>query len=259
MREGFDPNPGAATLAAAYRSGDLLPALPVDARPTTLSEALDIQDRFLARLGGASIGWKMALGGFAQKRTLGFGRALPGRILASRVYQDGGVIPMPNPAPVTIEFELAYVLGRDILPDDSAFAVREVIAETRVTFELVRARYVDRRVVGWLSFAADNCAFDSLVLGPVVDADSEAALAESLVVLVDDVEASLALTGDDVTDPVASLGDLIATARERGVTLPKGSVISTGTLCKPFDVIPTGAAVEARFLGRTLGFRLAVG
>jgi 2-keto-4-pentenoate hydratase len=220
---------------------------------------LDIQDRFLARLGGASIGWKMALGGFAQKRTLGFGRALPGRILASRVYKDGDVIAMPNAAPVTIEFEIAYVLGRDILPEDPEFPVRDAIAETRVTFELVRARYVDRRTVGWLSFAADNCAFDSLVLGPAIAADSEAALAESLVVFADGVEASRALTGDDVTDPVASLGDLIATARERGVKLPKGSVISTGTLCKPFDVIPTGATVEARFLGRTLRVQFRVG
>ena len=256
MGEGFDPTAGAATLAAAYRSGDLLPALPVEQRPTALSEALDIQDKFLAGLGGASVGWKMGLGSFAQKRTLGFGRALPGRILASRVHPDGAVIALPNAAPVTIEFEIAYVLNRDILPDDAEFPARDAIGETRVTFEIVRARYVDRRAVGWLSFAADNCAFDSLVLGPVIAADSEAALAESLVVLADGVEASRALTGDDVTDPVASLGDLILTARERDVKLPKGSVISTGTLCKPFDVVPTGAVIEARFLGRTLRVRL---
>jgi 2-keto-4-pentenoate hydratase len=256
MREDFSAGQGAATLVDAYRSGALLPALPEGQRPTTLTQALDIQDKFLALVGGASIGWKMALGGFAQKRTLGFGRALPGRILASRVYQNGGAIPMPNAAPVTIEFEIAYVLARDILPEDPEFPVRDAIAETRVTFELVRARYVDRRAVGWLSFAADNCAFDSLVLGPDIPADSEAALAESLVVIVDGVEASRSLTGDDVTDPIGSLGDLIAIARERGVKLPKGSVISTGTLCKPFDVIPTGVEIEARFLGKTLAVRL---
>jgi len=259
MREGFNPDQGAATLAAAYRSGELLAALPVEQRPATLSESLDIQDRFLARLGGASIGWKMALGGFAQKRTLGFGRAIPGRILASRVYKPGDAIPMPNAAPVTIEFEIAYVLGRDILPDEPTFSPREAISETRVTFELVRARYVDRRAVGWLSFTADNCAFDSLVLGPVISPDSEAALAQSLTVYADGVEVSRALTGDDVTDPIASLGDLIATARERDVTLPAGSVISTGTLCKPFDVIPTGVEVEARFLAEKLAVRLSGG
>jgi len=258
MREGFDPAPGAATLAAAHRSGALLRALPVEQRPATLSDALDIQDAVFARLGEASIGWKMALGSFAQKRGLGFGLALPGRILASRVFEDAATIAMPNPAPVTIEFEIAYVLGRDIRPDEPEFSARDAIAETRVTFELVRSRFVDRRAVGWLSFAADNCAYDSLVLGPVIASDSEAALAESLVVMADGVEASHALIGDDVTDPMASLGDLIATARVRGVTLPKGSVVSTGTLCKPFDVTPTGAGIEARFLGRKLGFQLRV-
>jgi len=259
MPEAFDPVQGAATLAAPHRSGALLTELPVEQRPATLSEALDIQDAVFAELGEASIGWKMALGSFAQKRGLGFGLALPGRILASRVFEDGATITMPNAAPVTIEFEIAYRLGRDILPDEPEFPARDAIAETRVTFELVRARFVDRRAVGWLSFAADNCAYDSLVLGPVIASDAEAALAESLVVLANGVEASRALTGDDVTDPIASLGDLVATARARGMVLSKGSVVSTGTLCKPFDVTPKDVAIEARFLGRTLGFRLRVG
>ncbi|MDB5647683.1 MAG: Hydratase, partial [Methylobacterium sp.] len=47
----------------------------------------------------------------------------------------------------------------------------------------------------------------------------------------------------------------LAVARERGVTIPAGSIVSTGTLSVPFDL--TGpATITARFAGRTLGFSL---
>ena len=66
------------------------------------------------------------------------------------------------------------------------------------------------------------------------------------------------LSGEDATDPASALADLVATARERGMTLPKGSVISTGTISKPFDIAAPTAEIGARFLGTELGFRTRV-
>ena len=43
------------------------------------------------------------------------------------------------------------------------------------------------------------------------------------------------------------------------MVLPRGSIVSTGTVSKPFDVAAASAAISARFLGAELGFRTKVG
>ena len=255
----FDPAPAAATLAEAWRSGALLTELPPDLRPQTLAQGYDIQDRLVAGLGRPVVGWKLGVGSAVQKRQSGVGRSIAGRVLGSHLYHGGDPVPLPNTAPVTVEFEIAYVLGRDVQPDESAFPVMDAVAEVRVAFELVLSRFTDRRAVGWPSFAADNAGFQALILGDRIDADRVPDLVRSLVVSADSQEAARSLSGDDATDPEAALADLVATARERGMVLPRGSIISTRTVSKPFNVTARSAEISARFLGTELGFRTEVG
>ena len=253
MHERFDTAPAAALLADAWRSGHLLTELPADLRPRTLLEGYDVQDALIAMLDQPVAGWKLGVGSATQKRQSGVGRSIAGRILHSRLFRPGDEVLLPNTAPVTIEFEIAYVLGRDIRPDDDAFPVLDAVAEVHTAFELVLSRFVDRRAVGWPSFAADNAAFQALVLGPAIDPASLPELVRSLVVTVDGAEAAKSLSGDDATDPAVALGDLVATARERGMTLPKGSIISTGTVSKPFNIAAATARISARAAGMELG------
>lgn len=256
MNAPFDSAAAAQLLAGAWRSGDLLAELPSAVRPTTLAQGYDVQDRLVALLGHPVVGWKLGVGSALQKRHAGIGRSIAGRILGSRVYAAGDTVPLPIGASVTIEFEIAYVLGRDVLPDEPAFPVVEAVAEVRPAFELVHSRFIDRRTVGWPSFAADNAAFHALVLGPPIEPASEAGLRQSLRVWIDGQEAARSLYGDDATDPIAALGDLVTIARERGMILPKGSVISTGTVSKPFNSSAPAAAIGASFLGIEFGFRV---
>ena len=93
------------------------------------------------------------------------------------------------------------MLSRDIRPDKTRVPVREAVAEVRVAFELVLSRFVDRRAVGWPSFAADNGAFEALVLGEPIERAQLGALADELVVSVDGEEAARRLLGEDGTDP----------------------------------------------------------
>jgi 2-keto-4-pentenoate hydratase len=255
MNRAFNPAPAATILADAWRSGALLKELPEAARPQTIAQGYDIQDRLIAEIGQPTVGWKLGIGSHAQKRQLGVGRSVAGRILANALYRHGASIDLPNSGPLTVEFEIVYVLGRDILPGEAAFPVMDAVAETRVSFELVMSRFIDRRAVGWPSFAADNGAFQALVLGDVIAPSDIPALADSLVVLCNGQEMARALTGDDATDPVAAFSDLVAVARERGMVLPKGSIISTGTVSKPFNVTAPAAEISARFLDHELGFR----
>ena len=260
MSGSFDPEKAAAILADAWLRASLMKELPEAVRPQTMTQGYDVQDRFLERMGLSSVGWKLGIGSFAQKRQLGVGRSVAGRIPANALYRDGDTVELPNAAPVTVEFEIAYILGRDILPDEPAFPVLDAVSETRVSFELVLSRFTDRRAVGWPSFAADNGACQAVVLGDPVATSEVPALVESLIVRVDGEEKARAVTGDDVTDPAGALSDLVAIARERRMLLPKGSIISTGTVSRPFNIAaasaPVSTHVSAQFLGRDFGFHI---
>lgn len=247
----------AAWLADLWRSGRQADALPPELRPGSIDEGYDIQDRLIAILGEPVSGWKLGVGSPRQRAETGAGASIAGRVLASRCRRSGETVRLPDRAPVTVEFEIAYVLGRDIRPDEPGSDPMAAIAETRVTFELVRSRFIDRRTVGWPSFAADNAAFEALVVGEPVDKAELAALAGSAVVLVDGVEQARRLTGEDATDPTRAYVDFVATARRRGMILPEGSIISTGTVTRPFN-IEGAAEITARYLDRTIGIRTEV-
>ena len=67
-----------------------------------------------------------------------------------------------------------------------------------------------------------------------------------------------ALAGDELTDPVKSLGYLMAHARERGMTLREGDIVSTGAIGKPFDIPGGNVEIVARFVGSELRARTSV-
>ena len=247
----------AAWMTDLWRSGRQAEALPPALRPATIADGYDIQDAFVAGLGLPVAGWKLGVGSPKQRAETGAGGSIAGRVFTQRCHRPGDSVLLPDLVPVTVEFEIAYVLGRDIRPDEPAQDPLGAIAETRVTFELVRSRFIDRRAVGWPSFAADNAAFEALVIGDVIDGHDLADLAASAVVSVDGEERARALTGDDATDPVRAYVDFVATARGRQMLLPKGAIISTGTVTKPFN-IEGAATIEAQYLGRKIGFRTTV-
>ena len=257
MNDAFDPTRAAGLLADCWRQGCLIDELPMPYRPATLDEGYDVQDQLIAALGQPAAGWKLGVGSVLQKRQSGIGRSIAGRILRSALHRDGDEVTWSGSGAVTIEFEIAYILNRDVLPDAQPVPPAELIGETRVAIELVRSRFVDRRAVGWPSFAADDAACHALILGEPLDAQALATLSGSLMVSLDGAERARSLTGDDRTDPLEALADLVAIARERRMTLPAGSIVSTGTLSKPFDVAAPGGTLEARYDGGRLGLRLS--
>ncbi|MCK1542868.1 hydratase, partial [Bradyrhizobium sp. 179] len=196
---------------------------------------------------------KLGVGSAKLKQQSGVERSIAGRVLATRRHEPGAAVRLSFAAPVTIEFEIAFVLGRDI---DHGFTgdPKSAIAETRVTFELVMARFIDRRSVGWPSFAADNSGFEALIIGERLDQHQIPELLSSLVVSVDGEEKARAAAGDDATDPYGALTDLVSIARERKMILPKGSMISTGSASMPVAVSSPKGDVSASYLGKKLGF-----
>jgi 2-keto-4-pentenoate hydratase len=245
----FDPAPAAALLAAAWRSGEQMIALPAAMRPQTLAQGYALQDRLIAAMDDPPSGWKLGVGNPAAMRHSGLGKPLIGRVLGSRVHRSGDSVRVPGGgAPITFEFEIAFVLARDIVPTTVVEDPMSVVASTCTTFELVRSRFVDRLAVGWPSFAGDSVGFEALVVGADVDAGQIDAIARSVVVERDGVEIARGLSGDALTDPIGSLGALLTHAREYGVTLKRGEIVTTGVVAKPFD-FSAGGEFVARFDG----------
>jgi 2-keto-4-pentenoate hydratase len=254
MTGGFNPEPAARLLAEVWRGSQQIAELPSAIRPADIGQGYDVQDSLVELLGEPVVGWKLGVGSAKLKQQSGIGRSIAGRVLGTRRYDPGATVYLSFAAPLTIEFEIAFVLGRDI-DHRSTADTKSAIAETRVTFELVMARFIDRHSVGWPSFAADDSGFEALVVGEQIEARQISELLSSLVVSIDGRDRAKAATGDDATDPYSALADLFSIARERRMILPKGSIISTGSASTPFAVSLPKADVVASYLGKKLSFR----
>ncbi len=62
----------------------------------------------------AKAGWKLGLGSVAAMQAAGTERPLVGRILAGHRYDNGATVSVLCQAPITVEFEVAFVLGGGI-------------------------------------------------------------------------------------------------------------------------------------------------
>jgi 2-keto-4-pentenoate hydratase len=252
----FDPMPAAELLLSTWRSHGVLDALPESSRPATLDEGYAVQDA-VARLRGEPLaGWKLGVGSIGAMRQARLARPLIGRVYESLVYAPGGVVPLPTDRPITVECEIAFVLGQDIVPHEAPSRLSDAVGATRVTFELVLSRFQNRRAVGWPSFVADGVGFGALVVGPEIETDRIDQVARGLSVMADGVVRARVATGDDVTSPWESFAALIAHASERGVVLNKGQIITTGACALPFDIGSGSTDLEARFGGKVFAARV---
>lgn len=254
MSKPFDPTPAASLLATHWKNGTQLAELPAEIRPGTLQEGYAVQDRLIAAMGEKTAGWKLGVGSPLGMRSAGLDRPLVGRILASHCYRSGDTVRLPNQAPVTVEFEIAFVLGRDIEPGDAPASALDAVAATHPAFELVLSRFVDRRAAGWPSFVGDSVGFEASVIGDPIDPGQIAEVVRTVTVAANGKEMARGLTGEDLTDAVKSLDYLIAHARERGIALKRGEIVSAGAIAKPFD-LTRPAEIVARFLNAELRVR----
>lgn len=255
----FDPAPAARVIIESMRSGKRIEALPEVARPRTIPEGYDIQDRVAAEgsagRGERPAGWKLGVGSANAMKAAGIDRPLIGRMFDGRFHAEGAAVPAPGGALALIEIEIAFTLARDVAPTETVADPLSVVEKANLVSEIVLSRYVDRTKVGLPSFAADSVGFHALVVGKTVTVAQVPGIARSLTVLCDGKEATTRLAGDDAIEPVAMLAALMRHARDRGITLRKGDVVTTGTLSKPFDAkVP--CRIEARADGVGLDYTL---
>lgn len=236
-------------LAEAWHTGGTIP-LPA-AAPATRAEAYAIQDRMAELIGGKVAGWKVGATVRAVQIFEGHDGPLPGRIFADRLFDGAARIPASLFKGVKVECEFALRLTRDwksARPID-----RDALAAALTfhpAFELAASRYAPgtgNRAATTFDGIADNGSGGAAVLGAAVD--NWQMLAFDTIEIdarIDDSPPIQIYTGAYRRDPVAIVAETFADLHARGVDLPAGTCVLTGSLSLPTPV-RKGQTVMAKF------------
>lgn len=249
-------------LATRRLTGRVGGVLPGPCRPTTLSDALAVQEAVSAELAQRTaervVGWKCGLPG-ADTWVLA-------PLYASTLYRsddgaDDGVAEEGRPPPascpvwtqqgqVKVEPELAFVLGRDLPPRAQPYEadeVRAAIARAHLALELIDKRYDEQVPLRFTDLLADGLVNQGLWLGPAID------LASAYTAHTLDIDVSAAAqpllsqrgahpAGDSV-QPLCWLAEFL---RRRGQGLQAGQIVITGSYAgAPW--VPVGPMLQVRF------------
>ena len=241
-------------LADAWRSGGTIPLPPAGQGPGTRAEAYGIQDRMAELIGGAVAGWKVGATVRAVQLFEGHDGPLPGRIFADRCFDSPALLPASLFNGVKVECEFAFRLTGD-LPNGTTSIGRAEIADVLTfhpAFELAGSRFAPgtgNRAATTFDGIADNGSGGAAVLGAAVEGWQKLAF-ETMEIdaRIDDSPPIQIYTGAYRRDPVAIVAETFSDLRARGVALPRGTCVLTGSLCLPTPVRKL-QTVTAKFAG----------
>jgi 2-keto-4-pentenoate hydratase len=239
-------------LAEAWRSGGVIPLPAVG--PATRADAYAIQDRMAALIGGTVAGWKVGATVRAVQVFEGHDGPLPGRIFAERLFDSPAKIPASLFRGVKVECEFAFRLARG-LPPGTGPVTRDQIAASLTfhpAFELAGSRFAPgtgNRAATTFDGVADNGSGGAAVLGAAVgDWQHLPFVTMEIDARIDDSPPIQIYTGAYRRDPAEITAETFSDLRARGVPLPVGTVVLTGSLSLPTPV-RKGQTVTAKFTG----------
>ena len=241
-------------LAEAWCGGGTIPLPLAGQGPTSRAEAYEIQDRMAELIGGDVAGWKVGATVRAVQIFEGHDGPLPGRVFADRLFESGAKIPATLFAGVKVECEFAFRLTRD-LPSGNGPVTRDQIKDALTfhpAFELAGSRFAPgtgNRAATTFDGVADNGSGGAAVLGPAVSGWQTLPF-ETMEIdaRIDDSPPIQIYTGAYRRDPATITAETFSDLRARGVPLPVGTVVLTGSLSLPTPV-RKGQTVTAVFAG----------
>jgi 2-keto-4-pentenoate hydratase len=232
---------------AARRAADLLLAehkanarfkrLGPPGGPASISDAYDIQERYVALLRGThgdAVGYKVGLTSAPMQAFCRIDHPIAGVVLASRVHQSGAAVRRSDFGRLGLEFEIAVriksdvpVTGRPCTAETTAPHIDGICA----AIELVDDRSADYSNLDVLSLVADNSWNGGIVLSEFATQwpDLENVLGRA----TKDRAAIGEGHGRDILGhPFNSVAWLASQLHSRGVSLKAGQVVMTGSVMK---------------------------
>src|SRR5436305_8323443 len=252
----------AEALLAEHKAKVRLKTLAPQDRPATISDAYEIQERYVALLRnkqGDAVGYKVGLPSAPMQVFCGIDHPIAGVVLARRVHQSGAAIRRSDFGRLGLEFEIAVRIKSDVPATGTAWTaetIRRHIDGVCAAIELVDDRSADYANLDVLSLVADNSWNGGIVLSEFATTwpDLESVLGRAT---KDRVAIGEGHGRDILGHPFNSVAWLATQLASRGAGLKAGQVVMTGSVMKTvfpeqdanyrFDVAPIGfVEVEVR-------------
>jgi 2-keto-4-pentenoate hydratase len=213
--------------------------------PATISDAYDIQERYVALLRGKHgdvVGYKVGLTSATMQTFCGIDHPIGGVVLASRVHQSGASVRRADFGRLGLEFEIAVRIKSDVPVTGRPWNVETIaphIDGVCAAIELVDDRSADYSNLDVLSLVADNSWNGGIVLSEFATkwSDLEGVLGRAS---KDGAAIGEGHGRDILGHPFNSAAWLATQLNSRGTGLKAGQVVMTGSVMK--TVFPEGAA-----------------
>ena len=253
----------AQSLLAAHKANVQFGALGPPDRPATISDAYDIQERFVTLLHGQhgdAVGYKVGLTSAAMQKFCGIDHPIAGVVLARRVLRSAASVRRADYGRLGLEFEIAVRLQSDVPVTGKPFTAETIaphIGGVGAAIEIVDDRSADYAGLDVLSLVADNSWNAGIVLSEFATAWPDLTGVPGRATK-DGVAIGEGHGRDILGHPFNSVAWLATQLAARGAGLKAGGVVMTGAVMK--TVFPDADAsyrfelegigvVEVRVLG----------
>jgi 2-keto-4-pentenoate hydratase len=227
----------AEALLAAHEANLRFETLSAPEAPATISDAYDIQEKYVGLLRGehgGTVGYKVGLTSAAMQAFCGIDHPIAGVVLASRVHRSGATVRRSDFGRLGLEFEIAVRIKSDVQVTSTP-CTAEMIAPhidgVCAAIELVDDRSADYANLDVRSLVADNSWNGGIVLSEFANVwhDLESVLGRAT---KDRVAIGEGHGRDILGHPFNSVAWLATQLASRGEGLKAGQVVMTGSVMK---------------------------
>jgi 2-keto-4-pentenoate hydratase len=223
-------------LLAEHRSGHRFATLGAPAAPASVSDAYDIQDKYVALLrreSGEPAGYKVGLTSAAMQAFCRIDHPIAGVVLAARVHGSGARVRRADFGRLGLEFEIAVRIKSDVPATRSytAEAIEAHIDGICAAIELVDDRLADYASLDVRSLVADNSWNAGIVLSEFKSSWPDLAALPGRATRDNDPIGE-GYGRDILGHPFNSVAWLATHLASRGASLKAGEVVMTGSVMK---------------------------
>ena len=246
----------AETLLAEHKANIRFKSLGPPEAPATISDAYDIQEKYVSLLRsahGEPTGYKVGLTSAAMQTFCGIDHPIAGVVLANRVHRSGVTVRRQNFGRLGLEFEIAVRIGSDVPVAGAAFNAETIaphIDGVCAAIELVDDRDADYTRLDVLSLVADNSWNAGIVLSEFAGEWPDLASVRGRATK-DRASIGEGHGRDILGHPFNSVAWLASQLASRSIGLKAGEIVMTGSVMK--TVFPTEEA-HYRFDLDKIGF-----
>jgi 2-keto-4-pentenoate hydratase len=224
-------------LLAEHQAGHRFTTLGPPAAPASISDAYDIQDRYVAllrRVNGEPAGYKVGLTSATMQAFCRIDHPIAGVVLASRVHRSGATVQRWDFGRLGLEFEIAVRIRSDIPTSATAYTAGTI--EPHIDAVCAAIELVDDRLADYASLDVRSLVADNSWNGGIVLSDFKRTWPDLVPVLgraTQDGDLIGEGYGRDILGhPFNSVAWLATQLASRGATLKAGQVVMTGSVMK---------------------------